>query len=106
MSNIFLVLENQGEIIGTVAIKEEDKDTALLRRLFVSPLFRNKGCGKSLVDSAVQFCKKHNYQTIIFQGNEKMIAALRLCAKQGFKEKEAAVIDNLAILRYSLNLQP
>ncbi len=100
----FLILENGGKIAGTVAVKEEDENTAFLRRLFVDPQCRKKGYGKSLVDSAINFCKKHGYKQIIFQGNEKMIAALRLCAKQGFKEKEAAVIDNLAILRYSFSL--
>ena len=101
---IFLVLENEGQIAGTVAVKEEDKNTAFLRRLFVSSSFRKKGYGTSLIENAVKFCKKHNYKQIVFQGNEKMIAALRLCAKQGFKEQEAAVIDNLAILRYTLSL--
>lgn len=100
----FLVLENEGKVIGTIAVKEEDKNTALLRRLFVNPQFRKKGYGQALLENAIEFCKKHNYRQIVFQGNEKMMAALRLCAKQGFKEKEAAVIDNLAILRYTLNL--
>ncbi len=100
----FLVLENEGKIAGTVAVKEEDKNTAFLRRLFVNPSFRKKGYGTSLIESAIEFCKKHHYKQIVFQGNEKMIAALRLCVKQGFKEQEAAVIDNLAILRYILSL--
>jgi len=101
----FLVLENEGKIIGTVAVKEDDKNTAFLRRLFVDSHLRKKGYGKHLVESAIKFCKAHHYKQIVFQGNEKMIAALRLCAKNGFKEKEAAVIDNLAILRYTLSLE-
>ncbi len=101
----FLVLENGDKLVGTAAIKEEDKDTAFLRRLFVAPSFRKRGYGKSLIENAVKFCKQQHYKQIIFQGNEKMIAALRLCAKYGFKEQEAAVIDNLAILRYVLFLE-
>ena len=97
-------MENGNKIAGTAAIKEEDKDTAFLRRLFVAPSCRKKGYGHRLITEALAFCGKNGYKKVIFQGNEKMMAAVRLCAKEGFKEQEAAIIDNLAILRYCFEL--
>lgn len=38
----FFVIEAGGTIAGTVGIKEDSKETALLRRLFVDPKYRRR----------------------------------------------------------------
>ena len=40
---------------GTIGIKEESKNVAILRRLFVSPNYRGKGYGLALIDKALDF---------------------------------------------------
>jgi len=91
--DIFLVAEQNGSIIGTVAIKEDSPDTALLRRVFVRRALRGKGYGERLVRKAVEFCFKHHYQTIVFRGTDRMQQALKLCLKQGFTENDIVATD-------------
>ncbi|MFN3966912.1 MAG: GNAT family N-acetyltransferase [Endomicrobiia bacterium] len=86
--DVFYVAENDNEIIGTVAIKEDTSDTALLRRLFVKKEFRGRGFGSELINKAIEFCKKHNYKKVIFRGTDIMQAALKACLKNGFVEKD------------------
>jgi N-acetylglutamate synthase-like GNAT family acetyltransferase len=86
--DIFLVAEEDGKIIGTVAIKEDTPHTALLRRFFVSPEYRKRGYGKQLIRQAMDFCFNHNYQNVIFRGTDKMQSALKVCLMEGFKEHD------------------
>ena len=44
----FFVIEEGGDIVGTVGIKEESEAEALLRRLFVDLKHREKGRGAAL----------------------------------------------------------
>jgi len=92
--DIFLVAEKEGKIIGTIAIKEDSTDMALLRRVFVRKDFRGKGYGEKLVKEAVKFCFAHQYNTIIFRGTDKMQQALNLCLKQGFAEDDIVVASD------------
>lgn len=96
-NDIFLVAERDGKIIGTVAIKEDSPETALLRRVFVRKDFRGRGYGEKLMSNAVEFCFAHHYQTVIFRGTDQMRQALKLCLKQGFEEDDVVVTDDFKI---------
>ena len=104
-NDIFLVAEENGEIIGTVAVKEDARDTALLRRVFVRKDCRGKGCGARLMNSALDFCFQHNYQNVVFRGVDKMQAALKLCLKNGFEKTNFPLQGdvNLTVLTRTLN---
>jgi GNAT superfamily N-acetyltransferase len=91
--DIFLVAEKDGAIIGTVAIKEDAPDTALLRRIFLNKAFRGQGYGEKLLQKALAFCFEQHYQNVTFRGTAAMRAALQLCIKEGFKETDAAEMD-------------
>ncbi|MDX9702896.1 MAG: GNAT family N-acetyltransferase [Candidatus Auribacterota bacterium] len=84
----FLVMKKDGSIIGTVAVKEDSKEVALLRRLFIAKECRNKGYGKMLVQKAIDFCNDKNYQMISFRGNNQMDQAIRVIEKFGFIRKD------------------
>lgn len=84
--DVFLVAEKDGVIIGTVAIKEDASDTALLRRIFLNKAFRGKGYGEKLLQKALAFCFEQHYQNVTFRGTAGMQAALQLCLKEGFEE--------------------
>ena len=100
----FFVAEKSGQIIGTVAIKEEDAKVALLRRVFVNPRYRGKGYGLRLVEEAIAFCKKKRYKTISFRGTSRMAMALSLCRKKGFEEVDRVAMEDFQIIRYTLRL--
>lgn len=100
----FYVMEDDSRIIGTVGIKEDSKDAALLRRIFVDPTYRGKGCGAKLVDKAIGFCKEAGYRGIIFRSTSAMQAANELCLKRGFKEKERFLFEGIEIVMFEYRI--
>lgn len=100
----FFVGEEGGKIVGTVAVKEESKKVAILRRLFVNPNFRGKDYGLALIDNALDYCRKNGYHEIIFHSSARMKAAIGLCLKKGFKEKQRLNLDGVDIIKFALTL--
>ena len=103
-NDIFLVAEIDSQIIGTVGIKEDTPSTALLRRLFVKKEFRGKGYGSELIIKALDFCKKHSYNKVIFRGTDMMQAALKACLKNGFKEQDIINLPNFKMFILEKNI--
>lgn len=79
-----------GKIIGTVAIVSRlngmaySTDVAYLRRMSVLKSYRRKGVANCLLETAVQFCKKHNYVQIELITTKVHQAAIKLYLKSGF----------------------
>jgi len=102
--NVFFVAEKNGNVIGTVGIKRDASDTALLRRFFVNEGFRKKGIGTMLLKNAIDFCKAQKYRKIIFRATDRMIQAMNLCKKMGFEEKENIEVSGFNIHKFVLKV--
>jgi GNAT superfamily N-acetyltransferase len=100
----FLVAVADGQVVGTCGVKQDDTETALLRRLFVSPDHRRKGIGGRLVDAAVEFARKTGYEQIVFRGTTSMSAARELCQGKGFSEREVISMGDFELFAYGLPL--
>ena len=100
----FFIGEEDGKVVGTVGIKEDDRDSALLRRFFVSPDHRRKGIGTSLLDKALEFCALRGYKKVIFRCTDRMSDAMRLCFKKGFQETESLEMGGFKIHKLLLTL--
>jgi GNAT superfamily N-acetyltransferase len=100
----FLVIEDGGYIVGTVGIKEDSKESALLRRLFVDLKHRKKGYGTELLNRAIDFCKDKGYKRIAFRCTDRMKDAMNLCIGKGFKEIEALDIAGFKIHNLELKI--
>ena len=100
----FLVVEENGEIVGTVGVKEDSAEDALLRRLFVDPKHRKHGYGSGLLEAAVKFAKDKGYKRIFFRCTDRMGAAMKLCISKGFKEKDSLEVSGFKIHRLELGL--
>jgi len=100
----FLVVEENGEIVGTVGVKEDSAEDALLRRLFVDPKHRKHGYGSGLLEAAVKFAKDKGYKRIFFRCTDRMSAAMKLCISKGFKEKDSLEVSGFKIHRLELGL--
>ena len=100
----FFIIDEGGEIIGTVGVKEESRDEALLRRLFVDLKHRKHGYGTELLDKAVAFCREMGYKRIYFRCTDRMSDAMRLCLKKGFIETEKLEISGFKIHKLELGL--
>lgn len=102
--NSFLVVEENKKIVGTVGVKEDSRDDALLRRLFVDPGHRKRGYGSELVKRAIEFCRSKKYKRVFFRCTDRMSDAMKLCIKNGFKETEALPVAGFRIHKLELSL--
>mgnify|MGYP001577293736 CR=1 FL=1 len=100
----FFVMEEDGLIVGTVGVKEDIDDSALLRRLFVDIKHRKKGYGSELLDDAISFCRDKGYKRVYFRCTDRMKDAMNLCMRKGFKEIEALEVSGFKIHNLELKL--
>ncbi len=100
----FFVIEEDGEIVGTGGIKEETKDDALLRRLFVDFKHRRRGYGNQLLKKAIESSRAAGYRRIYFRCTDRMKDAMRLCVKNGFVETENLEVGGFKIHKLELKL--
>ncbi|SFB76690.1 GNAT family N-acetyltransferase [Ruminococcus albus] len=75
----FLCIDDYGNKVGTVTIKEND-----IGRLFVLPEFQGKGYGKALLDFAENVISR-SYSDIILDAS---LAAKKIYIKRGYTEIE------------------
>jgi GNAT superfamily N-acetyltransferase len=100
----FFVVEENGEIVGTVGVKRENEKDALLRRFFVGVKHRRRGYGSELLAKALDFCKARGYSHIFFRCTDRMADAMRLLMKNGFKETEALEVSGFRIHKLELTV--
>lgn len=100
----FFVIEKENKIIATAGIKEDTKEIALLRRVFVDPNERRRGYGSQLLDETIKFCKDAGYKELVFRTTSKMVRAIELCKKKGFSEKEKIDLGGFFIHKFMLDL--
>lgn len=100
----FYVIESEGRILGTVGVKEESKDTALVRRLFVDAASRRRGYGALLLEKAIRHCRENNFKHIVFRTTGRMVQAINLLKKINFKEVEKIDLGGFLIYKFVLSL--
>jgi len=98
--DVFFVSELDGDIIGTVGIKADTAQCALMRRLFLGKKFRGKGYGLKLVEEAISFCRESGYKSIAFRTTDRMEGAISLCKKMRFSEAEKIDLGGFRIYKY------
>ena len=101
----FFVIDEASQVAGTVGIKMETDDTALLRRLFVDVKRRRHGYGSDLIDKAIDFCKEKGYTKICFRCTDRMSDAMKLCVRKGFKETDTLSVSGFNIHKLELDLK-
>lgn len=102
--NAFFVIEKDGKIAGAVGIKKDEKESALIRRLFVDENYRNKGFGTLLLKKAIEFCASEGYGEITFRATDRMASGMELLKKTGFTEKENLEVSGFRIHTFVLKL--
>ena len=82
---IFLAQQN-GEIVGTVAmIKTGDREFELAK-MSVTPAMQGQGAGNLLALAAIEYARRQSARVVWLESNRKAEAALRLYERVGFRE--------------------
>lgn len=82
----FWVAVNQDCVVGTIALIDIGKGQSALRKMFVKSSYRGKvyNIAKSLLQTAIEWAKRHNMQEIYLGTTEKFLAAHRFYEKNQF----------------------
>lgn len=78
------LLEQDDELLGSMAIVEHGKSEAQLRWLLLHPDIRGLGLGKELVSDAISFCRSCGYSSIFLWTESILIPAAELYKSKGF----------------------
>lgn len=76
----------KNEIVGTVALKFVDKGVYEFTKMAVDEKFQGLKIGKQLAEVAIEKAKEKNAHKIILYSNTKLIPAIALYRKLGFRE--------------------
>jgi len=85
-SAAFLALAD-GETVGCVAVREFDRETAVLKRLFVRPTHRGAGAARALVETALAFLREQRFGRVVLDTEKRRLQrAYDLYRSFGFEE--------------------
>lgn len=82
----FWVAEAEGEIVGSISLKDIGGKKGALRKMFVAPEFRGreKGVAKALLDHLIHEAKECGFCQVYLGTTAKFLAAHRFYEKNGF----------------------
>ncbi|CAN5514553.1 GNAT family N-acetyltransferase [soil metagenome] len=80
----FWVAETDGVIVGSVAVRPKEGQTAELKRLYVSAAARGRGLGQTLYEHAEAFARSAGYTKIGLDSSRRFVSARRLSERNGF----------------------
>lgn len=101
--------EQDGRLVGTIAILVREDRTAQLRWFLVHPDARRQGLGRRLMDAAVAFSRDSGCRSVYLWTVDPLVAAARLYTAAGFRLTEEKPRERLwghllAEQRYDLPL--
>jgi putative acetyltransferase len=80
----FWVAEQDGVLVGTVAVRPKDEVTCELKRLYVNPAARGHGIGQALYMHAEAFARSAGYEKMWLDSSRRFTQARRLYERNGF----------------------
>ncbi len=95
-----ILYKEQGEFIGSIAIRKITTEVAELKRMYVQPDHQKKGIGQELLQQAITLAKFRNYKFIRLDTLNHMIPAINLYKKNGFYEIPAYYHNPIASAVY------
>ena len=87
----FWLAELDGDVVGTIALKDIGEGAVALRKMFVKPVARGPvGAAQALLDTALTHARDHGVQAVWLGTTDAFKAAHLFYEKNGFALVEAA----------------
>lgn len=101
--------ESDDELVGSLGVIGRDNRVAQVRWVLVHPGARGRGLGRTLLNTALDFCRAAGYRSVYLWTVHPLIGAARLYQSAGFRlseEKPEAAMwsQRLREQRYDLQL--
>ena len=81
---IFYVVEKNGKVIGTAALKDEKNKIVRLKRMYIKRYYRKKGIGTKLLLKIEKFAKNKGFKKIILSTYKQMKNSYLFYKANGF----------------------
>jgi DNA-binding MarR family transcriptional regulator/ribosomal protein S18 acetylase RimI-like enzyme len=78
------IAEVNGKVVGSIAITKSNDNVAQLRWFILDENFHGMGIGKKLMETAIDFCKKHRYKHVYLWTVSHLETARYLYRKYNF----------------------
>lgn len=88
--NLWIALNEDDEIVGTIALKKHNDAEAELKKLYVRKDYRGTGLSKELYSKVMEEFNLNDYNRIFLGTYDKLESAIHFYLKRGFTQ-----IDNL-----------
>ena len=89
----FWIANENGELVGTLALKDMGLDRGELWRFYVKKDMRSKGVGGKLFSTLMDFARDRGYRELFLATHQNQEAANKFYLKHGFKRIEAMPDD-------------
>lgn len=84
-----LIAVHEGCAVGSVLLRDLDRTSAVVQRLYVRHLRRGAGIGRALVTAAIDHARTHEYRRLVLDTDPVRLApAYRLYRSLGFRPCE------------------
>ena len=92
----FVVLEKEGEVIGTHATLPVDREQGIItfRRLYLKREHRGHGHGRALMQWAIDWSREHGFKEITFWSDIRFTRAHRFFESIGFQRGETREMND------------
>ena len=101
---LFEVIEDGGNMLGSVGLYPVNKTTCELRKMYFIPSARGLGLGKYILERAIARARALGFKQIVLETSSKLIAANRLYNKFGFEPMAPDHLASRADQAYKLDL--
>jgi GNAT superfamily N-acetyltransferase len=100
-------IKEGGRVAGAALVTDdrEKTDYLFLQEIFVNPSFQNKGFGRQLLKSIVDYAVENNYQGTRLLVDSRNIPAMKLYQNSGFEALEIPRVQQFTQQIFELNLQ-
>jgi len=79
------VAVEDGDVVGSVALRDVGDHAVELKRMYLRPDTRGRGLGKQLLALALEWARTHEFEVVRLDTSERMVAAQRLYEAHGFR---------------------
>jgi len=83
---LLLVVDPQGDVVGTAAVRLLEPGVGELKRMWLRPACQGRGLGRRLMDACLEEARRLRYRSLRLDTQAKMEAAVRLYRAYGFSE--------------------
>ncbi len=86
---MWIAVNEDDEVIGTIAIMKKSQKSAELKTFYVDNNYRGNGISKKLYTTAIEYCKKIHINKVFLGTYDRMETAIHFYKNRGFNEVKA-----------------